>query len=98
MRPPGSGRMAVTSAKPRQLTVYIRHGCHLCNEMTQALERLRPVLGFEFTTVDIDAEPELRLRYDTRVPVLAAGEAEICYYFLDEAGLRACLQAGTVTE
>jgi glutaredoxin len=80
--------------KPRHLTVYIRHGCHLCTEMTQELERLRPELGFDFATVDIDAEPELRDRYDTRVPVLAAGDVEICYYFLDEAGLRGFLQAG----
>jgi hypothetical protein len=28
------------------------------------------------------------------VPVLAAGDVEICYYFLDEAGLRGALQAG----
>jgi glutaredoxin len=88
----------VTAAQPRQLTVYVRHGCHLCSEMTQALEGLRAELGFDYTSVDIDAEPELRARYDTRVPVLAADEAEICYYFLDEAGLRAFLQAGTVTE
>ena len=84
----------VTAAKPRQLTVYVRHGCHLCSEMTQALERLRAELGFDYTSVDIDAEPELRARYDTRVPVLAANEVEICYYFLDEAGLRAYLRAG----
>jgi thioredoxin reductase (NADPH) len=66
--------------------------------MTQALECLRAELGFDFTSVDIDAEPGLRARYDTRVPVLACGETEICYYFLDEAGLRAFLQAGTATE
>ena len=77
----------------RHLTVYIRHGCHLCTEMTQALERLRPELGFDYATVDIDAEPELRARYDTRVPVLVANGAEICYYFLEEASLRAFLQA-----
>lgn len=81
--------------RPRRLTVYIRHGCHLCTEMTQALERLGPTLGFDFTTIDIDTEPDLRARYDTRVPVLAADGAEICYYFLDEAGLRAFLQAGS---
>jgi thioredoxin reductase (NADPH) len=62
--------------------------------MTQELERLRPELGFDFATVDIDAEPELRDRYDTRVPVLAADDVEICYYFLDEASLRGFLQAG----
>jgi glutaredoxin len=60
--------------------------------MTQALQRLRPELGFEFTEVDIDADPELRQRYDTRVPVLVAGATEICYYFLEEDRLRAWLQ------
>jgi len=78
---------------PRRLTVYIRQGCHLCTEMTQALERLRPELGFDYATVDIDADPDLRERYNTRVPVLAANGAEICYYFLEETRLRTFLQA-----
>lgn len=78
----------------QQLTVYTRRGCHLCSDMLQALERLRPELGFQLLDVDIDADPELRRRYDTRVPVLAAGEVEICYYFLEEARLRAHLRAG----
>lgn len=60
--------------------------------MTQALQRLRPELGFDLVEVDIDADPVLRQRYDTRVPVLAAGATEICYYFLEEDRLRACLQ------
>lgn len=76
----------------RALTVYVRRGCHLCTDMTQALQRLRTELGFEFTEVDIDADPELRQRYDTRVPVLVAGATEICYYFLEEDRLRAWLQ------
>lgn len=76
----------------RSLTVYVRRGCHLCADMTQALQRLRPELGFDFVEVDIDADPVLRQRYDTRVPVLAAGATEICYYFLEEDRLRAYLQ------
>ena len=78
----------------QQLTVYTRRGCHLCGDMVQALERLRPELGFQLREVDIDAIPELRRRYDTRVPVLAAGEVEICYYFLEEMRLRAYLSSG----
>lgn len=78
----------------QQLTVYTRRGCHLCSDMMQALERLRPELGFQLLEVDIDADPELRRRFDTRVPVLAAGEVEICYYFLEEASLRAHLRPG----
>jgi len=74
------------------LTVYVRRGCHLCADMTQALQRLRTELGFDVTEVDIDADPELRQRYDTRVPVLVAGDTEICYYFLEEDRLRACLR------
>jgi hypothetical protein len=60
--------------------------------MTQALERLRPEFGFDVTTVDIDADPELVRRYDTRVPVLSADGVEICYYFLEERRLREHLQ------
>ena len=78
----------------QQLTVYTRRGCHLCDDMMQALERLRPELGFQLLEVDIDTDPGLRRRYDTRVPVLAAGEVEICYYFLEEVRLRAHLKSG----
>ena len=76
----------------RQLTVYIRQGCHLCTEMTQALERLRPELGIEIAAIDVDTSPELVRLYDTRVPVLVAGDIEICYYFLEEGRLREYLQ------
>ena len=75
------------------LTVFVRRGCHLCTDMVQALERLRPELGFEYTQVDIDSDPDLLRRYDTRVPVLAAGDTEICYYFLEEQQLRAYIES-----
>jgi hypothetical protein len=61
--------------------------------MTQALERLRPELGFDVTAVDIDADPELARLYNTRVPVLVAEGVEICYYFLEEQRLREHLQS-----
>ena len=75
-----------------RLTVFVRRGCHLCTDMVQALERLRPELGFECSQVDIDRNPDLRHQYDTRVPVLVAGDTEICYYFLEEQRLRAWFQ------
>ncbi len=76
-----------------RLTVFVRRGCHLCTDMVQALERLRPILGFEYTQIDIDRDPDLLRRYDTRVPVLVAGDTEICYYFLEEAQLRAYIES-----
>ena len=75
-----------------RLTVFVRRGCHLCTDMVQALERLCPELGFEYSQVDIDRNPDLRRQYDTRVPVLVAGDTEICYYFLEEQRLRAWFQ------
>ena len=59
-----------------QLTLYVRRGCHLCTDMAQALERLRPAYGFDYREVDIDADPKLARRYGTRVPVLAEGATE----------------------
>jgi len=76
-----------------RLTVFVRRGCHLCTDMTQALERLRPELGFEYSEIDIDRDPDLLSRYDTRVPVLVAGDTEICHYFLEEQRLRTYIQS-----
>lgn len=76
-----------------QLTVYMRRGCHLCEDMTRALERLRPELGFSYEEVDIDRDATLQARYHARVPVLAAPDTELSAYFLDEARLRAWCRA-----
>jgi glutaredoxin len=70
------------------LTVYVRRGCHLCTDMTQALERLRHELDFTYITVDIDRDPDLAERYGTRVPVLVGDGQELCYWFLEEERLR----------
>lgn len=68
----------------RRFTVYGRAGCHLCEQMLAALRPWQRRYGFEIEVVDIDADPQLFDRYNTRVPVLAEGAVEICYYFLDE--------------
>jgi glutaredoxin len=72
----------------RHLTVFARAGCHLCDDMVLSLERLKPALGFEYSVHDVDDDPVLVSRYGERVPVLVAGDIELCCYFLDEQGLR----------
>ena len=74
---------------PRELTVYVRRGCHLCTDMTLALYRLQDELGFTLAEVDVDRDPALAARYGGRVPVLAGGSVELCHYFLDKDRLRA---------
>ena len=70
------------------VTVFVRTGCHLCEDMLRDLEPWRRELGFEVRVVDIAGDAALEASYGTRVPVLAGVDQELCYYFLDEQALR----------
>lgn len=76
---------------PKQLTLYGRTYCHLCDDMLAALEPLRGEFAFEVTVVDVDSDPALETKYDELVPVLEAEGRELCHYFLDTAAVRAYL-------
>lgn len=75
----------------RILTLYSRLGCHLCESMERALAERRGRLDFTARTVDVDDDPQLQSRFGDQVPVLMAGDREICRYVLDERALEACL-------
>ena len=51
------------------VTVYSRHGCHLCEDAVNVLEQLRPELDFEIEIIYIDGNPELEKLYGEQVPV-----------------------------
>ncbi len=70
-----------------ELTVYVRNGCHLCEDMVAELRRLQAEYDFGLQTVDIDTDAALVARHGTRVPVLCAGEKELSHYFLDKKSL-----------
>jgi glutaredoxin len=74
-----------------ELTLYHRPGCHLCDDMRDALLEFQPEHAFQLREIDIDASPELRARYGVLIPVLCLGEQEICHYHLDSVALRAAL-------
>lgn len=76
---------------PVTLTLYGRGYCHLCHDMEVALESLQREFGFRLDPVDVDEFPEIEERLGELVPVLMAGERELCHYFLDEAAVRAYL-------
>ena len=71
-----------------QLTIYIREGCHLCDDMEQALREYESDFDIETRRVPIDNNAELEQAYGTRVPVLVCGNEEICHYFLDIQALK----------
>jgi len=66
--------------------------------MRAALVGLQLDMPYALEVVDIDADPDLVARYDELVPVLLGvrtdGEAmQLCHYFLDEAAVRAFVEA-----
>jgi len=85
-----AGRLAL--AGPRDLTLYTRAGCHLCDEMKTAL---RPII-LEFTArlaeVDVDEDEELRAAYGNDVPVLFLATRKVAKHRLDAGQLRRQLE------
>ena len=62
------GRLAV--AGPLDVTLYTRPGCHLCEEAKAQIAPLLQRAGARLREVNIDADPELRERYNMDVPVI----------------------------
>lgn len=79
------------------LTVYVRPGCHLCDEAFVVLERLRTEIRFTVETIDIESADDLHRRYLERIPVIALDGVELYDYVVDERDLRARLH-GMATE
>jgi thiol-disulfide isomerase/thioredoxin len=80
------------------LTLYSRSYCHLCEQMHDALQRLRTDHAFALEVIDVDANPALVALYDELVPVLVGSQEgsaplQLCHYFLDEQRVRNFLAA-----
>lgn len=68
------------------LRVYSRQGCHLCEQLIEALLPL--VRGkIDVEICDVDSREDWRRRYDTRVPVLEHDGELVCQYHLDREAL-----------
>lgn len=70
------------------LTLYSRIGCHLCEDMENLLPNYLGEAGIALNIIYIDKNSELESEYGSLVPVLKAGEKEICHYFLDVKALQ----------
>ena len=77
----------------REVTLYTRAECHLCEEAEAMLTRLAPELGFTIAKRDIDADPALQQRFTDVVPVVAVGETVVAEAPVDQHVLRDALKA-----
>jgi glutaredoxin len=85
-----SGRLAV--ANPREVTMYMREGCHLCDEAKTAMAPLLLEFGAKLREVDIDDDPVLFERYTDDVPVIFIGGLLFAQHRIDQALLRSRLE------
>lgn len=84
---PAAGRGEGVATTPR-LTLVTRAECGLCEEMHAEIEQLRRTHPLpEIEVLDVDADPELKRRFDLEVPVLLLDGALVCQQELDAAEL-----------
>ena len=75
-------------AAPRDVTIYSRPGCHLCEEAKAQIAPLLKEFGARLTEINIDEDPELRSRYDYDVPVVFLGARKAAKHRIDLAQFR----------
>jgi len=75
-----------------QVTVYMRPGCHLCEEAVEALVALhREGYRFELREVDIESEELLLRQMLEKIPVVEIDGEIVSELLFDEASVRSRL-------
>ena len=73
-----------------EVVVYSRPGCHLCDVVKETLAQAQGQADFEWREIDIDTDPELRLKYNDEIPVVFIdGRKAFKYHMEKDRFLRA---------
>lgn len=81
-----AGRLEL--AGPRDVTLYTRPGCHLCEEAKAQLAPLLKEFDARLTEINIDEDPQLRAEYNEDVPVIFLGRRKAAKHRVDLARFR----------
>jgi len=74
---------------PARPVLYVRHGCHLCEDAGVLLDKMLGTDGWD--AVDIEADDDLLLRYAHRIPVLAVDGEDVVELTITRPDLEAVL-------
>jgi len=74
------------------VTVYSRHGCHLCENAVNTLEGMREELAFSIEVIYIDGNPELEKLYGHEVPVIHINGEHHDFFKVDPERFRTSLE------
>ena len=74
------------------VTVYSRHGCHLCESAEEVIESLRETLEYSVEILYIDGNEELEKLYGTEVPVIHINGEHHDFYRVDPVRFKTSLE------
>jgi glutaredoxin len=74
------------------ITVFTRHGCHLCDIALDLLASMRDELNFEIEKIYIDGSPELEKLYGEQVPVIHIDGMHHDFFKVDPERFRSSLE------
>ncbi len=74
------------------VTVYSRHGCHLCESAEKTINSLAQDLEFSVEILYIDGNEELENLYGTEVPVIHINGEHHDFYRVDPERFKTSLE------
>ena len=74
------------------VTVYSRHGCHLCELAIETLSTLDQELNFQIDVIYIEDNKELIDLYSDQIPVIHIDGKHLDFYKIDVERFRSSLE------
>ena len=74
------------------ITVFSRHGCHLCDVAVETLESMKDELNYSIEIKYVDGNSELENLYGEQVPVTHIDGEHHDFWRVDPERFRACLE------
>jgi glutaredoxin len=78
----------LAAADPRDVTLYTRPGCHLCDEARAAIAPILAEFGAQLREVNIDEDAVLKERYALDIPVIFIGSRKAAKHRVDAGQFR----------
>jgi len=77
---------------PEVVSIYSRHGCHLCEVALEVLESMKLELGFSIEEIYIDGDDELERLYGEQIPVIHIDGHHHDFWRIDPERFRSSLE------
>ena len=75
-----------------RITVFTRHGCHLCHAAIELLESMRSELDFTIEKIYIDYDEKLESLYGEQIPVIHINGEHHDFFRVDPERFRSSLE------